>query len=296
VTKPQIIRAKEISRFVTLNRIRELSIYNQPEFLELVAPGKAYYARVTNRAGDVAYFPFCGQNLIFKWRIFLVPYCQRFEPFCLVGNPDQEHWKAVFAFFQNQTIQCHWAFGEPDAFILPIDISLDRKTNQFLHLNLPFNALIKSWKPGRKAALKNSEALKMVKLNSVDFCNAFNFEMKQIRGKGWRPDKKEADSILRISDSVEFGSYILRFAVMEEDKVLSLVLLLQWNGRYHYLFSMSSDDGFATDSLTRFFYEFLDENSGSETTFDFEGSSLPGVHAFFKSLGAEEEHYYLFRL
>ena len=44
-----------------------------------------------------------------------------------------------------------------------------------------------------------------------------------------------------------------------------------------------------------FFYFMIESKAGSPFLFDFEGSSLPGVKAFFNSLGAREEVYFEFR-
>jgi hypothetical protein len=82
-----------------------------------------------------------------------------------------------------------------------------------------------------------------------------------------------------------------RFAVMDGKDYLSLVLVLKWGNRWHYLFSQSSERGFQCDSLTRFFYYFLQTYAGKPEIFDFEGSSIPGVNAYFTSLGAETELY-----
>jgi hypothetical protein len=268
-------------------------MYNQPEFLELVAPGKGFYAAVPNDMGHIAWFPFTGQNLLLKWRVFQVPFCQRFEPFSIEGKPDFTQWKNWFSFLQKNTIQLHWPFEADEATVQNSQINCQMKTNQFLSLRFKADFLIGQWKQGRKSALKKSEPLTVAKPDAATFRKHLDQITGNTDSKGWVPSDKEKVAILRISDSVFYAGNIKRFAVMDGDEVLCLVLLIDWKGRFHYLFSVSSSEGFSKDALTRFFFDFIHQNAEKEAIFDFEGSSLPGVNAFFKSLGAEEEKYWL---
>ncbi|HOY95389.1 MAG TPA: hypothetical protein PK509_06615 [Catalimonadaceae bacterium] len=293
--KPEIIACSKLPDFVPEERIRQLGLYNQPEFLDLVAPGKSFLARIKNSRGEDAWFPFTGQDWLLKWRIFQVPYCQRFQPFTETGSPDAEHWNIWLSFLANQTFQCHWPF---DASSISDDVQNPKfhpKTNQYFSLKSSVEEILKRWKPGRKSALRKSEHLSVVSLSATKFKTALQSMIKAGQFKGWVPDEKEAKSILSISDSVFFENNLHRMAVQDESGTRSLALLLFWNGRYHYLFSVTSARGFETDSLTRFFHEFILRHAGEDAVFDFEGSGIPGVHTFFKSLGAEEESYFVYR-
>ncbi len=293
--KPDIIPVRNLLSSISEERLRQLGLYNQPEFLELVAPGKSLVARIQNSRGEDAWFPFTGQDWLLKWRIFQVPYCQRFQPFTEIGSPDAEHWNTWLSFQENQTFQCHWPFDASSNSAEVPNPKFHPKTNQFFSLKSSAEEILKRWKPGRKSALRKSEHLSVVSLSATEFKTALQSMIAAGQFKGWVPDEKETRSILSISDSVFFENNLHRMAVQDESGTLSLALLLLWNGRYHYLFSVTSARGFELDSLTRFFHEFILRHAGEDAVFDFEGSGIPGVHSFFKSLGAEEESYFVYR-
>lgn len=293
--KPEIIAIGKLPDFVADERIRQLGLYSQPEFLHLVAPGKSFVARIQNGRGEDAWFPFTGQDWLLKWRMFQVPYCQRFEPFMATGAPDVAHWDIWQSFLENQTFQCHWPFDSSSFSGEFQNPKFHPKTNQFFPLKSSADEILKRWKPGRKSALRKSEHLSVVHLTAGQYKSALRTMIAAGQFKGWVPDEKEMKSILSISDSGFFEKHLHRLAVRDESGTLSLALLLLWNGRYHYLFSVTTAKGFETDSMTRFFHEFILRHAGEDAVFDFEGSGIPGVHSFFKSLGAEEESYFVYR-
>lgn len=291
----QIVAAGKLGEQLPETVLRSLPLYNQPDFLELVAPGNAFFARISNKEGKIAWFPFTGQNWFLTWRIFQVPYCQKFYPFSLEGLPDTEHWAVWWDFLRTKTVQMHWSCGLLDLPSGPVPFSTDSKINQVLPLQEPFDQLLKQWKPGRRSALRKSEACSVSYLDREAFRKALDQITAQPNPKGWAPTAKEKKAILRISDSHPFSGNVSRVAVAMGEEVLSLILLLEWQGRIHYLFSVSSQKGFAHDALTRFFFDLLEKKAASPAVFDFEGSSLPGVYSFFKSLGASEEFYSVYR-
>lgn len=132
-------------------------------------------------------------------------------------------------------------------------------------------------------------------LSAIEFSTQLRKINQHKSGKGWQPSSQEERSIRSISDSGFFAGGLQRYGVFAGNECLSLVLLLSWNGRQHYLFAQSTETGFRKEALTRFFYRHFQDNAGTEMLFDFEGSSIPGVQSFFKSLGAEKEVFYEFR-
>jgi len=269
-----------------------LPLYNQPEFLDLVAPGKGFFARIEDRTGVVAWFPFTGQKILWKWRIFQVGFCQRFEPFSEKGTLDSEHWAIWFLFCKTQTFQCRWPFSGTDGQGLN-EIGLQIKVNQILPLNQPFSQILSNWKPGRRGALTKSQELTIEAIKSADFGKCLQMLLKATSDNRWKPSGKEQATILKIAHSPHFAEHLIFLRAIENGMDVSLVLILRWKNRFHYLFSLSSDAGLKQDAITRIFYNFFEQQSGTDFIFDFEGSSLPGVHAFFKSFGAGEEDYFL---
>ena len=294
--KIEIIQAAKILKEIPLEFFELLPIYNHPNFLQLVAPGKSFYAKATNSKGQIAYFPFAGQNLILKWRIFQIAFCQKFKPFYLNGEPDSEHWHIWLEFLKEKTINCQWPTEFLPEFTGGELIKIENKTNQILSLDSDFESLMVNWKSNRKSALNKSKRLTVSIQNDLDFMIGLRKSLSYSENKRWKPTEKEIHIAGKISDSDFFKHSIYRYAVLENDQILNSVLLLKWNGRIHYLFSFSSDEGFKKEALSRFFYCFLESQSNQKTIFDFEGSSIPGISSFFSSLGGVSENYFVLKI
>ena len=240
----------------------------------------------------MAWFPFTGQNLLLKWRIFQVGFCQRFEPFSEMGVPDPEHWAIWFQFCKTRTFQCHWPFSHINGqdFNQP---GLQKKVNQVLPLDRPFSQILSNWKPNRRGTLAKSQALVVESITAVEFGKCLQPLLKATSSNRWKPTEKEQGTLLKLAGSTCFAEQLIFLRALENGKEVSLVLILKWKNRFHYLFSLSSDAGLKQDAITRVFYYFFEQHAETDFIFDFEGSSLPGVHAFFKSFGAGEEDYFL---
>jgi|GEM_PF-2430179 hypothetical protein len=271
--------------------IASLPLYNQPFFSELIKPGKLRYATLESTSFKTHYFPLSTDRLIWKRRVFILPFCQRFTPFTPEESGADVHALPVWiSWLKDNTSTCQWAFESatvPDGCIT--------KTNQFIRLEQNAETLLGKWKKGRRSALLKSEDLRTQILSETEFRSALKSMNNTGTGIGWSPNTFEQAAILRISESPESCAAVERYGVFEGRNCLSLVLLFKWQNRIHYLFSQSSERGFEKDSLTRFFHSLIEWKAESRYFFDFEGSSIPGVNAFFRSLGAEEESYFEFR-
>ena len=271
--------------------LRKGPLYNQPFYCELIKPGKLRFAEVALENTGISYFPLTTDRLFFRRRIFILPYCQRFTPFQRKGSVlNTQTLECWTRWMQENAGACQWRFSSEAA-----AGRYQEKINQVLDLRKSADELFSCWKKGRKSALMKSGQLQ-TELLSV---NEFKKELRKLNsmpsGKGWSPGSFEMSAILRISDDPEAGKMIERYGVYEGGECLSLILLFYWNERCHYLFSQSSSRGFQLDALTRFFFFLIEKKAGTPLLFDFEGSSIPGIYSYFKSLGAEEEIYYEFR-
>jgi hypothetical protein len=270
-------------------------IYQHPEFLLAVAPRTSWYAEFTTQSGTV-YFPFTGQKWFGRWRLFQVPFCQKFSAFVETGQePDWDAFSIWWNFLAENTWSVRWPYTGKEAKNLQGPLLFEKRINQTLSLNFSSEEIIKNWKSGRKQALKKSAGLNCLRLEEKSFAGRLEKMMAGQKERGWKPDSKESKIILRLSGHPHFQENIFRFGVFDGEKCLSLILLIFWNNRFHYLFSTTTPEGFTREAMTRFFFDFFREFNSRPSIFDFEGSSLPGVHAFFKSLGAEDEEFILIR-
>lgn len=75
-------------------------------------------------------------------------------------------------------------------------------------------------------------------------------------------------------------------------ELVSVAFFVKFDNCYYYLISASSPEGYKHSALYYIFYVLFGELSGTDTTIDFEGSSIPGVARFFRGWGAEEQFYH----
>jgi hypothetical protein len=289
--KIEIIPLAKILMEIPLEIFQTLPVYNHPIFLQLVAPNKSFYAKTTDSEGKTTFFPFAGQNLILKWRVFQIAFCQKFQAFSLTGEPEPEHWQIWLDFLKEKTINCQWPTATLTEFVSEAKLRLDAKTNQILNLDSDFQSLFSLWKPNRRSALNKSKGLLISQQNHSDFIQGLKTSMAKANANRWRPSEKEIKIAEKISGSEFFKNDLLRFSILENGETLNSVLLLKWAGRFHYLLSFSSEQGFKKEALTKFFLHFLESHSNQKMLFDFEGSSIPGIRNFFTSLGALSENY-----
>jgi len=291
----KIIKASEILSEISEAEFTSLPLYNHPQYLNLIAPGKVFYAKISNQKGQDAYFPFSGQNLILKWRIFQIPFCQKFEPFGIENRPDIEHWALWFQFMETKCLKSLWPSGYIPENFQAKNQKVQIKTNQYFDLSPNFETILASWKSNRRSALNKSKDLIFNRVDQNEFEKGLLSSLEQPPANRWKPSKKELASLFRLSSSTFFSNHIERYQILKSSSVLTSVLLLTWHDRVHYLFSYSSEDGLKREAPTRFFSEIIKGKAKQKILFDFEGSSIEGIQNFFNSLGAISENYYLLK-
>lgn len=279
-----IVPADSIREILPQNSFTEL--YHLPEFMAAVAPSECWYARVENPRYGFAFFPFTGQKWLWKWRIYQASFCQRFAPLSVSGFVHPEHWETW-----TQWMESHCWFGSWSFYPQPAIPESKKFKNQYFIFNGTEDEILNRWKSNRKQGLKKAKACTVEKLEVVTFFSELKKVLKKSSHSKWKPSLKEIQILKRISKLELPDLDCLPFGVFLKDECVSLVLLTRFQNRFHYLFSMSSPLGFEMESVTLFFSQMIQNFSGTGLIFDFEGSNIPGVNSFFRSLGAQEEYY-----
>ncbi len=88
------------------------------------------------------------------------------------------------------------------------------------------------------------------------------------------------------------GNCIVRSVRNENDTILSNVLLLKDNKRIYHLLNTTIAEGRQLHSNHLLIDQLLREWSGKDLIFDFEGSELEGVKAFYKKFGGYSQPYF----
>lgn len=273
--------------------LTQVSLYSQPWFMQAVASGKGYYAHISldNKPETTTIFPFCGQKIGWKWRLFQPSFCQRFQAFSIDNQQiDDTIWKCWFSFLEKNTWTGHWPFeiAETGQNVFSASSRIAKKTNYIFPLLVEMDEMLAKWKPGRRNTLKKATSISIAHVNASDFIE----EVLSFSKDGevhWRPSAKETSILRKLINSTEKEALTYRIAYNSE--TVAMALILKWGNRLHYLMGMSNTEGLRLEAMPFFFKELMAEWRGSGKTIDFEGSSLPGVAAFFRSMGAEEELY-----
>ncbi len=88
------------------------------------------------------------------------------------------------------------------------------------------------------------------------------------------------------------GDALIRKVVNSAGEILCIVLLLKDSKRYYNLINYTSPEGRKLEANYFLYDNLLMEFAESHMLFDFEGSDLPGVKAFYESTGAVNQPYY----
>ena len=81
-----------------------------------------------------------------------------------------------------------------------------------------------------------------------------------------------------------------------ENRLCAAVFFCSWKERVVYLNPASNADGRKSSAMFFLLDNFISAHSDKNIILDFEGSMVPGVARFYKSFGAEAEHYNIFKI
>ena len=86
----------------------------------------------------------------------------------------------------------------------------------------------------------------------------------------------------------------VRQIIDKEDKILAIALFLKDENRLYNILPSTTEAGRKASAMHFLVDNVLKEFAGTPLLFDFEGSDVPGIKAFYQSFGAVNEPYYHF--
>lgn len=75
-------------------------------------------------------------------------------------------------------------------------------------------------------------------------------------------------------------------------KLVASIVLAKSRNRLHYILGAPTEKGRRLNALSVIIDHLIQQESGKEMIFDFEGSSIPSVYQYYASFGAVEEYFY----
>lgn len=168
--------------------------------------------------------------------------------------------------------------------------SMSVRENYLLVLDQSYEQMFKRFKGSRKKAVRlNFEDYLLNKNSSID-------EFQQFVQSVEKPFELQKAALESLNALINSGREELRlWSVTKDGQILAALLWIKDSRRLTCLLPLSSELGKKLQLPTFLISELIKcfENSG--LVIDFEGSMIKGVAQFYRSFGAEREHYYVYR-
>lgn len=173
------------------------------------------------------------------------------------------------------------------------NIQLEKATNFILDLSKGYDNIAAHYHNDLIKNLKKSNRFKSFYRQTIDFEKCISLYRKSYGER--MPQVKEADyknfeTMCRHAN--KHGMLICREAVDEDGRLLAVVLLLSDAKRLYNIMNTTTGAG-RNNSSNHFLLDcIIKEFAGKKLIFDFEGSDLAGVKAFYENFGAVDEGYF----
>ena len=170
------------------------------------------------------------------------------------------------------------------------EVTFLEKHNFSLDLNRDYELTYKNYRKDRKKSLK--------KANEVDF--VYNDDgKKEVLIKLYQkvfsflkmPEKYFITIDAIIDYCILHKKGFIRNIYLDNDLVCA-GFFIKYNARIYYLFGASNEKGKKHGATTFLIDSVIKENSNSHIIFDFEGSTIPNVASFYRSIGSKKTTYY----
>lgn len=164
------------------------------------------------------------------------------------------------------------------------------RTNLLLPLNQPYEAIHDKYAKSLKKRLRQSRSLLLCKSSKrIDTLIATYREQVGDRLQWPEHNYQLVAQIIEVALSKSAG--ILQEVIDQEGALHAIGFFLVGNGRVINLFGASTTIGRKHHAMHFLIDNLIQSYLNKADYFDFEGSEIPGVAAFFRSFGAIEESY-----
>ncbi len=171
--------------------------------------------------------------------------------------------------------------------------NLQEKANYILSLNQSYQNIYDNYKSDLKQNLKKAAKENLIYSESSNVDDAIALYKNIYANRMNATNENDFANFTKLCKQFQqTGNCIVREVRNNENNLLSIALLLKDNCRLYNLANSTTELGRKTEANHFLIDRILDEFSGSNMIFDFEGSDLPGVKAFYQKFGAVNEPYF----
>lgn len=170
--------------------------------------------------------------------------------------------------------------------------NLQEKANYILNLNQSYYNIYDNYKSDLKQNLKKATKENLIYGESSNVNDAIalykNIYADRMNGTG---ENDFANFTKLCKQFQQTGNCIVREVRNEKNDLLAIALLLKDNHSFYNLANSTTELGRKTEANHFLIDRILNEFSGINMIFDFEGSDLLGVKTFYQKFGAKNEPY-----
>lgn len=261
-------------------------------YLDAVCPGR-WNALVERDYHWVMPLPWNDRLLGYR-QLYQPPFCQQLGVFGKeVGSKHTERFLlAIPKRYRYQDIQLNTQCRPPASWPR---VSVQPRTNLLLDLQPPYPDLHAHYsKSLRKRLRKAQDQLQFRQLSDAELI--VPFYRQNLAGQVDLPHTHYR-AIYRLIEAARSQGAVHMYGIYDEQgELCASGLFVASAGRIVNLFGSSNERGRAVHAMHFLLDRIIHTYSGQKLTFDFEGSDIPGVAAFFRSFGPEEEIYYRYQL
>lgn len=166
---------------------------------------------------------------------------------------------------------------------------LSPRTNYVLSLNESFDDIKARF---RRDLISKSKAAQ-VRFEAASIAEAVSLYKQEILGRNRAIRKEQITSFYQLAEHLSTeGRCFARRVVDKEGRTLSAGLFFKDHRRIYFLIGASNKAGREVAASAYKVYETIREFSGTDLLFDFGGSEIPGVKAFFQKFSPVNQPYY----
>jgi len=170
-------------------------------------------------------------------------------------------------------------------------IATETKVYQQLTLNASYDEIKKKYSDNLKRNLKKSEG-ENYQITS-DFSHEIIIEefRKLKNEKDLDYSEKNLDTLGKLMQVISDRGNSYKMGVMNGEELIAGAFFMETNNRIIYLKGFTKEEGKKNGAMHLLFDRFIQQNAGSNKTFDFGGSNVSGVARFYKNFGATDSVY-----
>ena len=169
--------------------------------------------------------------------------------------------------------------------------NVTEKVNYILPLDKTYKELFKEFNNNRKRVFNKLEVEKYWIDKEVSDNEFFNFYLNE--PKNYQLIQKQITTIKTLIKTNNKAVYF--WGIRIDEKLIASLVWLKDANRITYILPIATKEAKVKGLPTLLISNLIQEHQNSNFILDFEGSMIPGVADFFKSFGAEQEIYYLYK-